>query len=88
MFYVQHVACYDSGSADKPILIDGFFIIRCKMQMRSTRKAMEYITNFLISTCNKYKVVPKDVDVVVTNALPNSSFYTDISPLDSSVFAI
>ncbi len=60
-----------------PILSDDLFLIRCKMQMSCTRKAMEYITNFLISMYKKYKVVPRCVDVVVTNAFPEGGFNID-----------
>lgn len=45
--------------------------------MRSTRTAMEYIINFLISTWKKYKVVPRRVYAVVTNLFPKGDFYTD-----------
>lgn len=36
---------------------------------------MEYITNLVISTCKKYKVVPRRVCVVVTNAFPEGDIY-------------
>lgn len=45
--------------------------------MRNTRTAMEYIINFLISTCKKYKVIPRRVYAVVTNVFPEGNFYTD-----------
>lgn len=72
MFYAQHVACYDSGSVERPISSDGFFLIRCKMQMESVSKAMEYITKVVIATCKKH--TPRCISVVITNAF---AFYID-----------
>lgn len=76
MFYAQHVPCYDSGSVERPILSDDFFLIRCKMQIKSGGRAIEYITTFMLSTCKKYKAAPEHVDVVVTNVFPEDVFFT------------
>lgn len=76
MFYAQHVVCYDSGSVERPSLSDDSCLIRCKMQIESSRKAMEYITNFMISTCRKNSCWETGVfHVVVTNVFPNGNFF-------------
>lgn len=60
-----------------PILSDDFSLIRCKMQMSSAWKAMEYITNFLVSVYEEHKVVRRRADVVATNAFPEGGFFPE-----------
>lgn len=89
MFYAQHVACYDSKSVERPILSDDFFLIRCRMQMRSTRKAMEYIINFLIPLTKKQEIVPRRVHVVLTDIFPKGGFlHRQTNERDISSFQI